>query len=192
MKLLVLVWAVFLRLAFTTSSNNETYNLIHSTNLEKPGCDKSLIPPKASFTKTDMVSIKLISDSTLRTSNLVEKKCDFVDGSSDSARFSFNFTRWPYTISKVNKFTVLGCDGSAWLTTSATNRSSTYTGCMVFCSKPEEVVGGACSGNGCCQSPIPQDIKYYTTRINSLLNSSETSSRSFAPCTYAFVGDTMS
>ncbi|KAJ0520873.1 putative protein kinase RLK-Pelle-WAK family [Helianthus annuus] len=220
MKLLVLVWAVFLRLAFTTSSNNETYNLIHSTNLAKPDCEsrcgdlivpypfgigmgsncsiskefdiycnKSLIPPKASFTKTDMVSIKLISDSTLRTSNLVEKKCDFVDGSSDSARFSFNFTRWPYTISKVNKFTVLGCDGSAWLTTSATNRSSTYTGCMVFCSKPEEVVGGECSGNGCCQSPIPQDIKYYTTRINSLLNSSEISSRSFAPCTYAFVGD---
>ncbi|KAJ0699608.1 putative wall-associated receptor kinase, galacturonan-binding domain-containing protein [Helianthus annuus] len=218
MKFLVLMWAVFLRLAFTTS-NNETYSLTNSTNLAKPGCESrcgdlivpypfgigigsncsiskefdiycntSLNPPKPSLRKTSYTSIKRISDSTLWLSNAVERKCDFLDGSSNSSRFFFDLTLWTYTVSKVNKFTVLGCDGSAWLT-SATKHRRMYTGCMVFCSKPEEVVGGECSGNGCCRSPIPQDMNYYITRINSLLNSSEISSRSFAPCTYAFVGD---
>ncbi|KAJ0743179.1 putative protein kinase RLK-Pelle-WAK family [Helianthus annuus] len=221
MKFLVLIWAVFLTFALTTSTDDETYNLANSNKLAKPGCesqcgdlivpypfgigmnskcsigkgfdiycDKSVNPPKASFTSTDDISIINISDSTLRASNLVEKRCDFVDGSSDSSTFYFNFTRWPYTISKVNKFIVLGCDNSAWLTTSATKHKNMYTGCMVFCSKADEVVGGECSGNGCCQSSIPQDINYYTTRISSLRNSSELSDkRLFAPCSYAFVGE---
>ncbi|KAF5785591.1 hypothetical protein HanXRQr2_Chr10g0430391 [Helianthus annuus] len=61
---------------------------------------------------------------------------------------------------------------------------------MVFCSRPDEVVGGNCSGNGCCESSIPQDINYYKTQVDSLRNSGNmTDTSSFAPCTYAFVGE---
>ncbi|GJX56008.1 wall-associated receptor kinase 2-like protein [Tanacetum coccineum] len=62
---------------------------------------------------------------------------------------------------------------------------------MVFCSTPEEVVGDECTGNGCCQSPIPHDIHYFSTNVRSLLDSSDNVSyiRSFNPCAYAFVGE---
>nr|GEU50333.1 wall-associated receptor kinase 2-like [Tanacetum cinerariifolium] len=87
-----------------------------------------------------------------------------------------------------SRFTVIGCDDYAWLT-SATKTRNVSTGCIVFCASQEEVVGDECTGNGCCQSSIPQDIISYTTRLNSLLCSSNASKRSFAPCTYAFVGE---
>ncbi|XP_024979022.1 wall-associated receptor kinase-like 10 [Cynara cardunculus var. scolymus] len=92
----------------------------------------------------------------------------------------------PYTLSDVNKFIVIGCDDSAWLI-SQTNSRNVSTGCMVFCSTPEDVVGDQCSGNGCCQSSIPKDINYYETDLNSLVDSKNT--MSFNPCTYAFVGE---
>ncbi|KAM0027567.1 putative wall-associated receptor kinase, galacturonan-binding domain-containing protein [Helianthus debilis subsp. tardiflorus] len=167
MKFLVLICAVSVTFAFTTS-NGETRDLIHSTNLIKPGCEsrcgnlivpypfgigldsncsigikgfdihcnKSVDPPKATFTGKDYNSIKLISDSTLRTSNLVARKCSFLDNSRRSTNVSFDFRLWPaYTFSEVNRFTVIGCDGYAWLT-SATKNRNVSTGCMVFCSRP--------------------------------------------------------
>ena len=43
MKLVVLIWAVFQMLSFTASDTNstttESYTLIKSTNLAKPGCN---------------------------------------------------------------------------------------------------------------------------------------------------------
>ncbi|KAJ0699599.1 putative wall-associated receptor kinase, galacturonan-binding domain-containing protein [Helianthus annuus] len=216
MKFLVLIWAVFLFFGLTTSET-ETYNLIHSTNLTKPGCEsrcgdlivpypfgigtncslgerfniycnKSVNPPKGSITEQDHSWIKLISDSTLRTSNLVAKRCSFPDGSWSTTNITSDYSRnFPYTISEVNKFTVIGCGSYAWLTSAAKNRTVS-TGCMVFCSKPDEVAaaGDECSGNGCCESSIPQNINYYKTQVDSLTNSGNVS---FAPCTYAFVGE---
>nr|GEW71451.1 EGF-like calcium-binding [Tanacetum cinerariifolium] len=199
---------------FATESNT----LINSTNLAKPGCNStcgglivpypfgvgdnpecyvnegfriycntSVNPPTASFTETDYNSIKLISDSILRITNIVTSKCYFPNGTAyNDIKVSLDYSQhWPYTFSEVNRFTVIGCDDYAWLT-SATNTRNVSTGCIVFCASQEEVVGDECTGNGCCQSSIPQDITSYTARLNSLLNSSK---RSFAPCTYAFVGE---
>ncbi|KAL8262335.1 hypothetical protein R6Q59_026384 [Mikania micrantha] len=218
------MWAVSLTalVALTAAASDvvESYNLINSTNLAKPGCktrcgdlivpypfgvgngtncslstgfdiycDTSLNPPRASVRPTDYSSIKLISDSTIRTSNSVASRCSFLDGSSNIFDALTNYTGWPYTFSDVNKFIVIGCDGYAWLT-SETKSRNVSTGCMVFCSDPEGIVGGECAGNGCCQSSIPQDISYFRSQVNSLVNSSNVNyTRSFAPCTYAFVGE---
>nr|GEY07100.1 EGF-like calcium-binding [Tanacetum cinerariifolium] len=118
---------------------------------------------------------------------MLARKCYSPDGTAyNDYEISANFSSyWPYTLSEVNRFTVIGCDDYAWLT-SARNTRNVSTGCIVFCASQEEVVGDECTGNGCCQSSIPQDITSYTARLNSLLNSSK---RSFAPCTYAFVGE---
>nr|GEX09128.1 wall-associated receptor kinase 2-like [Tanacetum cinerariifolium] len=154
-------------------------------------CNTSVTPPTASFTETDYVRIKFISDSTLRTTNIVASKCYSLDGTTyNDYNISVDFSRyWPYTVSEVNKFTVIGCDDYAWLT-SATKSRSVSTGCMVFCASEEEVAGDECTGNGCCQSSIPQDISSYTTKLNSLMHSGNVSNmRLFAPCTYAFVGE---
>ncbi|KAI3677542.1 hypothetical protein L6452_36807 [Arctium lappa] len=153
-------------------------------------CNTSLDPPKASFTKASYTSIKLISDSTLRTSNSVASRCYLPNGTfSSGLRISMDFTNWPYTLSEVNKFTVIGCNDYAWLTSGSKSRNIS-TGCMVFCSTPEDVVGDQCSGNGCCQSSIPEDINYYRTRLRTMQKSGDMSNtRTFNPCTYAFVGE---
>ncbi|GKE24894.1 EGF-like calcium-binding protein [Tanacetum coccineum] len=154
-------------------------------------CNTSVNPPTASFTEEDYFRIKLISDSTLRTTNLVASTCYSPDGTTyNDYEISTNFRDRPYTFSEVNKFTVIGCYNSAWLT-AVTKSRNVSTGCMVFCSTPEQVVGDECSGNGCCQSPIPHDINYYSTEVRSLLDSKDNVSyiRSFDPCAYAFVGE---
>ncbi|GKC68024.1 EGF-like calcium-binding protein [Tanacetum coccineum] len=154
-------------------------------------CNTSVNPPRASFTETGYVQIKLISDSILRTTNMVASKCYSPDGTTyNDYKISADYrSSRPYTFSEVNRFTVIGCNDYAWLT-SATKYRNVSTGCIVFCARREEIVGNECTGNGCCQASIPQDINYYTTELNSLLNSGNVSNRrSFAPCTYAFVGE---
>lgn len=218
MKILGLItWTLVLMFPFTLTSfathpDPETYNLINSTNLAKPGCDtrcgdlivpypfgiginsncsigkgfdiycnKSSNPPKAFITEYDYPFIKQISDSTLRISNLV---------ASNKFSISTNYTDWPYTFSEVNKFTVVGCYDYAWLT-SQTKSRQVSTGCMVFCSSPDDALANECSGSGCCQSSIPKDISYYETQLSALqdaggLNGSKTFVN---PGTYAFVGE---
>ncbi|KVD98139.1 Epidermal growth factor-like domain-containing protein, partial [Cynara cardunculus var. scolymus] len=62
--------------------------------------------------------------------------------------------------------------------------------CATRCPTPKDVVGDKCLGNGCCQSSISKDINYYTTRVYSMDESYNMSyTRSFNPCTYAFVGE---
>ncbi|KVH94791.1 hypothetical protein Ccrd_003140 [Cynara cardunculus var. scolymus] len=62
--------------------------------------------------------------------------------------------------------------------------------CMTICSTLDDVVADGCTGSGCCQSSIPHDINYYTTRLDTLRDPGNISyTRSFNPCTYAFVGE---
>ncbi|MFS8006233.1 hypothetical protein Hanom_Chr14g01246801 [Helianthus anomalus] len=151
-------------------------------------CNTSLKLPKAFFYEYDYTSIKYISDSTLRLSNLVAVMCYNKDPTLSSYyTISANYADSPLTFSDINRFTVVGCDDYAWLTSHTRSRNIS-TGCMAFCSDPDDVVGVEnCSGNGCCQSFIPQDIKYNTTKLRTIGDSRD--STTFNPCAYASVGD---
>lgn len=154
-------------------------------------CNTSTHPPRASFTETDYTSIKHISDSRLRTSNNVASECYLPNGTFlNESNITEDFTRGPYTLSDLNKFTAIGCYDYAWLNSEKKPRNMS-TGCMLFCSTPEDVVGGQCSGGGCCQSDIPKDINYYKAKVYGMDDSDNMSyiTRSFNPCTYAFVGE---
>ncbi|KAJ0702088.1 putative protein kinase RLK-Pelle-WAK family [Helianthus annuus] len=214
MKFFVLICAIFLMFSFTTS---ETSTLLSSTNLAKPGCKSqcgnlivpypfgigtncsmndgfsiychhSVKPPRASYHEDGYTTIKNISDSTVRFSNMVATKCYDTNGSlSRSFKINSDFADSPLTFSDINRFTVVGCDDYAWLTSRTPSRNIS-TGCMAFCSDLEDVDGVEnCSGNGCCQSFIPQDINYYTTELETLGDSRD--STAFNPCAYAFIGD---
>ncbi|KAJ9545324.1 hypothetical protein OSB04_025031, partial [Centaurea solstitialis] len=176
-------------------------------------CNYSTNPPKASFSETDYTSIRNISDSTLRISNMVSTRCYHSDGQIGSAhRFLPDFRNFPYTLSEQNRLTVIGCNDYAWVTSETKS-----TGCLVICYKKDEVdirgIDDKCSGHACCQTSITQDIKYYATQFYALQDSNFTnngsvnpinntitrpllgevlgmSSRVYLnPCTYAFVGD---
>ncbi|GJY92585.1 EGF-like calcium-binding protein [Tanacetum coccineum] len=151
-------------------------------------CNTSVNPPKASIFEDSYTSVKVISDSTLRTTNVVASRCYSQDGTIYNGLSVFmNYTNFPYTFSKVNKYTVIGCYDSGLLTAVRKSRNVSTTGCMVFCSTPEQVV----TGNGCCQSSMPKDLISYSTLLRSMQDSGDNVSyiRSFDPCAYAFIGE---
>ncbi|KVH84860.1 Concanavalin A-like lectin/glucanase, subgroup, partial [Cynara cardunculus var. scolymus] len=153
-------------------------------------CNTSLHPPKLSIYEDSYTSITHISDSTIRISNLVSSRCYLPNGTiSNGFNISVNYIDLPYTLSGVNKFRVIGCDDFAWLI-SGTESRDVLTGCAAICATPQDVVSDQCSGNGCCETSISRDINYFRTQVKSMEDSDNMSyTRSFNPCTYAFVGE---
>ncbi|GJS21854.1 EGF-like calcium-binding protein, partial [Tanacetum coccineum] len=216
------VFQMFSFITSDTNSTTESHTLVNSKNLAKPGCNStcgelvvpypfgfgdnpecyvnkgfriycntSVNPPKATIRNSYYSSIKLISDSTIRVSNRVASRC-YIQNRTISRNGTFrNYKGRPYTLSKVNKFTVIGCYDASWLN-GVRKSGSVSTGCMVYCSRPDQVVSDECTGNGCCQSSIPQDLYTYRNWVRSLQgDSSDNVSyiRSFDPCAFAFVGE---
>ncbi|KAK1314821.1 Wall-associated receptor kinase 2 [Acorus calamus] len=95
-------------------------------------------------------------------------------------------SRLPYTFSDTqNKFTVLGCDTYAYL--GDFNFSGFQTGCVSVCNNSSMITNGSCNGIGCCQTSIPQGVKYINFQIKSFKN--HTRVLDFNPCSYAFLAD---
>ncbi|KAL1223190.1 Wall-associated receptor kinase 2 [Cardamine amara subsp. amara] len=86
------------------------------------------------------------------------------------------------TLSEHNKFTVVGCNSYAFLEMLGVDKYS--TGCISICdSLPSK--NGSCSGEGCCQTPIPRGSSYVQVSPSSFDN--HTTVHQFNPCTYAFL-----
>ncbi|KAK1265877.1 Wall-associated receptor kinase 2 [Acorus gramineus] len=93
--------------------------------------------------------------------------------------------RRPLTFSDSrNKFTVLGCDSSAFLTDSLLGFS---TGCISVCNSSTLVTNGSCSGIGCCQTSIPKGVKHVTIELGSYNNHQTV--LDFNPCSTALLVD---
>ncbi|KAK1372786.1 putative wall-associated receptor kinase-like 16 [Heracleum sosnowskyi] len=151
-------------------------------------CSTSFNPPRA-FMGTTNIQIFNISDSQLRISNYIGRRCYNQSGGliSDKSTYT-NLLNSPFTFSDLNTFTVIGCDDIA-LITGSEQRNFT-SGCISLCSKAEDVLDYGCSGIGCCQTLIPRGLKYYYANLLSLRN--HTRVWSFDPCSYAFLGETNS
>ncbi|KAL2500228.1 Wall-associated receptor kinase 2 [Forsythia ovata] len=197
-----------------TNSTVDTFNIAKGATITKPGCPRqcgnltvpypfgigsgsgcgigkwfefncsyAFNPPRA-FLGT--IRIYEISDNQMRISNVMAKKCYDRSGAvNHDNTASSNITITPFSYSKLNRFTVVGCDDFA-LITGAGNRNFT-SGCFSLCSKAEDVLDGYCSGIGCCQTSVPKGLKFYLTSLSSLKNHTRVSS--FDPCSYAFVGE---
>ncbi|KAJ9545260.1 hypothetical protein OSB04_024967 [Centaurea solstitialis] len=100
-----------------------------------------------------------------------------------------NFQSWinfdstgPFTFSRKNKFTVIGCDDFANISS-----SDFSSGCWGTCREANEVPDGYCSGIGCCQTSIPNGLTDYTVDLYSF--NDHTRVHSFNPCGLAFLGE---
>lgn len=88
-----------------------------------------------------------------------------------------------FTLSNKNRFTAVGCNTYAFMTTLNGDRNYS-TGCLSLCdSTPKE--NGLCSGEGCCHTSVPKRSKRF--RIRSRRFNRETSVSDFNPCFYAFL-----
>ncbi|GMI80402.1 wall-associated kinase 2 [Hibiscus trionum] len=83
-----------------------------------------------------------------------------------------------------NKFTAIGCDTIAYITSSRIGLNYS-TGCLTFCGSVNDVINGSCSGIGCCQTAIPRGMRGYQFNFDSRENHS--SVLNFNPCSYGFV-----
>ncbi|XP_051131274.1 wall-associated receptor kinase 2-like [Andrographis paniculata] len=144
-------------------------------------CSMAFDPPRA-FLGT--IQVFEISDNQIRISNVVARRCYDKAGTvlmQNTASSDISST--PYSYSDVNKFTVVGCSDLALFTIVGSRNFS--SGCVSACSTVENVVGGYCSGDGCCQISLPKGLKYY----NSSLIGLGTPTQANVSCGYAFLGE---
>lgn len=93
----------------------------------------------------------------------------------------------PFIVSSArNKFTAIGCNTDAYIEAS---RYSYKSGCVSFCdiSILDRNISGSCTGQGCCQTSIPEDLMDY--KANFYRRPENDSTWEFNPCSYAFVAD---
>nr|XP_043618834.1 wall-associated receptor kinase 2-like [Erigeron canadensis] len=151
-------------------------------------CETQFNPPKAFLGKRKSLQILEFSDYTFRVPSRVASQCYDKLGNLIKDIPVNTSLAWesPFSFSKKNQFTVIGCDDFVLLQgTALTNYASS---CIALCSKPEEVVNGSCSGVGCCQTSIPKAMKYYSTLVGSFVNN-HVDVWSFNPCTYSFFAE---
>ncbi|KAK2996649.1 hypothetical protein RJ639_026521, partial [Escallonia herrerae] len=146
-------------------------------------CNTSFYPPKPFIGDLEIYDI---SDTQLRVSNVMAKKCyNQTGGVVHENTASTSLLTTPYSFSEVNTFTVIGCDDFALI--SGSDQRNFTSGCVSLCSKAEDVLNGSCSGIGCCQTSIPKGLQYYITSLSSLEDHKGV--WSFDPCSYAFLGE---
>ncbi|PIN19864.1 hypothetical protein CDL12_07444 [Handroanthus impetiginosus] len=148
-------------------------------------CSHAFDPPRAYIYDTNIQAFE-ISDNQMRISIVIARRCYDTTG-ADVLRnkASSNMSGTPYSYSELNKFFVIGCDDLA-LVFGDGSRDFT-SGCITLCSSAEDIIGGYCSGIGCCQTSLPKGLQSYTAVLSSLNNHTNVSS--FDPCSYAFVGE---
>ncbi|XP_010459836.1 PREDICTED: wall-associated receptor kinase 2-like [Camelina sativa] len=94
----------------------------------------------------------------------------------------YTFELGNLTLSTKNRFTAVGCNTYAFLSTYGVADYS--SGCMSICASPPEP-NGECSGKGCCHNSVPRGSNFFKVRPYSFNN--HTSVHSFNPCSYAFL-----
>ncbi|XP_010477389.1 PREDICTED: wall-associated receptor kinase 5 [Camelina sativa] len=86
------------------------------------------------------------------------------------------------TLSNKNRFTAVGCNTYAVMTTIKDRNYS--TGCLSLCDSPP-VENGQCLGEGCCFTSVPRGSNHFM--ITSRRFDNEASFSNFNPCFYAFL-----
>jgi hypothetical protein len=92
-----------------------------------------------------------------------------------------------------NRFTVVGCNSLAYVSSSEVSQFATgsdyMTGCMATCpgggaaAAARQLENGSCAGMGCCQAAIPRGINSYGVVFEDKFNTSQI--RNFSRCSYA-------
>ncbi|KAG7592476.1 Protein kinase-like domain superfamily [Arabidopsis thaliana x Arabidopsis arenosa] len=131
------------------------------------------------FGNMPVINISLSGQLRIR---LVRSKVCYDSQGKQTDYINRNISLGNLTLSEHNKFTVVGCDSYAYLLTSGVEKYS--TGCMSLCySVPSKK--GSCSGEGCCQTPVPRGSSFVRVKPDSFNN--HTTVYHFNPCTYAFL-----
>ncbi|KAL0698027.1 hypothetical protein Bca4012_054149 [Brassica carinata] len=129
--------------------------------------------------------IDISTSGELRVMNNISYTCYDSQGNSGDEDY-YTYTLTNVSLSHKNKFTIVGCNAYAYLSTYGIQNYS--TGCISGCDSPP-ATNGECNGAGCCSTDVsvPSDSKKF--RIRSFRLQNMTSVYDFSPCTYAFLAE---
>ncbi|PWA59027.1 serine/threonine-protein kinase, active site protein [Artemisia annua] len=110
---------------------------------------------------------------------------DCYNSSGRVRRNRISLTLSDFRISAKNKFVAIGCDTQAYFSARRGINGSSYdTGCISRCGRDSLITNGSCSGIGCCEVAVPQEMRYFTIRLSSYNN--HTDITELNPCSYGF------
>ncbi|KAL0798079.1 hypothetical protein Bca101_053253 [Brassica carinata] len=129
--------------------------------------------------------INISHSGELRVWNSVSRAC-YDNKGNLSHDLYYTYSLANLSLSRNNKFTLVGCDAFALLSTTGTRDYS--TGCLSACDSPPPG-NGDCNGEGCCRSDVyvPLDSIQFETRPYGYRE--PTSVLDFNPCIYAFLAE---
>ncbi|XP_019054404.1 PREDICTED: wall-associated receptor kinase 2-like [Nelumbo nucifera] len=130
-------------------------------------CNTSYDPPKPFLGTTDNEVLE-ISLYHVRVNKVLAFNC--YDEAPVSGAHRTDLEGTPYTISHTaNRFIVIECDAYGLIRGS---KGGFTSGCMSVCQEREDLIDGACSGEGCCQTTIPKGLQRFAIIAGSMSNHS--------------------
>ncbi|XP_076897939.1 wall-associated receptor kinase 2-like [Bidens hawaiensis] len=91
-----------------------------------------------------------------------------------------------FRVSTKNKFVAIGCDTHAFVSGRRWNESRDIgTGCISWCGRNNHIKNGSCSGVGCCEVAVPEELSSFNMSLQSYINHADI--LNFNPCSYGFL-----
>ncbi|KAF8088437.1 hypothetical protein N665_0541s0003 [Sinapis alba] len=129
--------------------------------------------------------INISQSGELRVMNNISYACYDSQGNSNGGIY-YTYRLGNLSLSHKNKFTIVGCNAYAYLSTFGTQNFS--TGCISACDSPPKANGG-CNGAGCCSTEVSVPLNSSSFRTRPFRLQNMTSVYDFNPCTYAFLAE---
>lgn len=98
-----------------------------------------------------------------------------------------DLAKTPYTISKDNRLTMVGCNDMVIIQDLHYSGGENWIGsCVSFCYSIDDATNGSCSGWGCCKTSISKGLKKFDVWFNILPNLSGLNGTNISQCSQAF------
>lgn len=145
--------------------------------------------PSALWVNSTLEIVNISLTGQLKIMPLIAKRCFDQNGALAFSVNPYLSTPILFTINNTaNKFTVIGCDSSGYITGYRGEETFYSTGRISVCRGPNDLKDMSCSGLGCCQTAsIPSDAWGFELNIGSFHNHTEV--WNFSNCSYGFVAE---
>jgi len=151
----------------------------------KENADGVMMPYSGGINSSIPVFNFSVSQSQATMFKYLSYVCYNASGYTDVQGSGLRLEGTPFAISATrNKFTAMGCKTIAYI--NGTN-GSYGSGCISFCNKLDYSASGSCTGVGCCQTSLPQNLVDYNSEFYGRGTNDNT--WEFNPCSYSFVAD---
>ncbi|PIN26228.1 Serine/threonine protein kinase [Handroanthus impetiginosus] len=149
-------------------------------------CNHTFNPPLAFIQDSSIQIIDISLDGQLRALQFIGGECYNQNGTRALSREPWIDLPISFTVNNTaNKFTVIGCDTNGLISGQRLINRNYKTGCSAVCYAVDDLIEGSCTGLGCCQTSIPEQIWRVEWTLVSYDNFRNVSS--FNNCSYSFL-----